>query len=225
MDTARINRRQLVAASGAAVAIHATNRLAVGAQTPVAAEANAVTTDTFGHEVAWDDPWMLDESLTPTAETDLISDDTDDVIGTVTYDRLALDHPDGGFGEMIFAPSPGEGEHWQIPYRWSQIDQYQIVDEGSAADFWYVLDFFVYEDAEYGRFAKGTYPEDSDHVTTVAFTAPVAGFGDALQLFLDDVTLDGEPPLTNVDPAGLQAALDPLVGTGLSASPVATPSD
>lgn len=224
MDSRHPNRRQLVLASVAAVTLHAAGRSLASAQTPVAADVNAVTTEIFGHEIAWRDPWMLDTTLPLTDETDLLDKESGEVVDTVMYDLVVLDHDDGAFGEMIFAPSPDDDREWEIGYRWPDIERYTSVESGSAAEFWYGLDFFLYEGAEYGRFVKGTYPEDGDHVSTVALTAPVAGFGDAMQAFLDDVTLDGAPPFANVDPAGLQAALDPLIGTGRSATPEATPA-
>jgi hypothetical protein len=214
MNDRPLDRRRMLLGIAGVAALPLIGSRTGFAQTP-AAGPQSVTTETYGKTITWTAAWQRDEAIPLVDETDLLDAESDEVIDTVAFDHLVLENEAGAFGEFVFAPSPATDERWEIDHRWTDLDGYVSIDSGELADFWYELDVIIYEDEEYGRFLKGTYPTAAEFVSTVVFTAPIASFGTEMEAFLADVTLDGAPPYDNVDPAALQALLDPLAGKAM----------
>jgi hypothetical protein len=224
MSSYTTNRRTMVLASALAIASPVLARNAAFAQSPAAAD-QSWTTELFGRQVAWGDPWTRDESVPSIMETDFYDSRVEKVVGRLFFDRIVLQLENGATSEMNFVPSPGDDRSWNVPYYQVSSPDVDIeVESGSTDAFWYYgIRFFVFEGLEYGRFVTITDPYAAAYVQSLVMTAPVAELGAALQAYQDSVTIDGTQPISSVVPADVQSLLDPLIGTGGQVESEATP--
>lgn len=222
MSSITLTRRNVISTAALALATSTWTSRA-GAQTPVLESDQSVTTELFGKEVSWAEPWTRDESVAAVLETDYKDDRIDGVVGRLYYDVLVLQHPNGAIAEVFFVPDPGVGRSWDIPFQLRAQEADTALETGSTEDVWYFgVRFFIANGVEYGRLATFTDPAEGPTVEVLALTAPASEFGRSLEDYQHSVSIDGEQPFSGIDPVAVQALLD--AQTSGHGSPEATPA-
>lgn len=152
-----------------------------------------------GVTLAWDDPWVVEETLSErTGVRDVVFlTDGSATLVVATGDWTFADARDAAFTALGGDPAAATG-----------------LDEG--ATYWFGV--VPLDGGVAGTFGLATSSPDGVSAVDVMFFAPVAGFATGLGFAQAGITLDGEPVLDGVDGAALQAQLEanvPAVETPL----------